>query len=83
MNDFFFFFFFTAPMHPVKRPIMCRSILGKTDNCSSLGNMEKSSSDGVKKMRMAEKGQQLCMFLCVCVEKMCMSLMCMLIEERN
>lgn len=52
MNDFFSI----ATMHPVKRPIMCRSILGKTDNCSPLGNMLKRSCDGVKKMRMAERG---------------------------
>lgn len=72
MNDFpflFFFllFFFTATMHPVKRPIMCGSILGKSDNCLPLENMQKRRRSSVKKARMAEKGQQLCMLLCMCV----------------
>lgn len=40
-------------MHPVKRPIMCRSILGKTENCSPLESTQKRSIDNVKKMRMA------------------------------
>lgn len=44
---------------------MCGGILGKTDNCLSLGNLQKRSGDIVKEMRMAEKGQQLCMFLSV------------------
>lgn len=46
MDDVFF------SLLPNKRPIICISILGKTNNCSPVGNMQKRN---VKKMRAGEK----------------------------
>lgn len=49
--SFFLILVFIANMHPVKRPIMCRSILGKTEDC----------------LEYAEEEQQLFTFLGVLV----------------
>lgn len=59
-----FLFCFTATMDPVKRPIMCTSILCKTDNWSTLGNMQKRTSDRVGEKKRWQ-WQELCMFVCV------------------